>query len=345
MDRMETNILLAVETPREAARLSESLSDMGVTVTVAENGLAALKRLKHRAPSLLVADVALSQLSGIRLLGEVRRDPALASLPVILIGGDADEKERRQAQSLGASGFLARPFSLEALEDLMDMALGRGENPEALANAADEMLAAKQPQEALEQYQHAALAGANHLANLYTDMSLALESAGRLDEALESLDQAVEIAPVLMRPLAVQGRILAAAGRFDEAWAVVQKALNLEPESTAARLELAEALLFLDRDAEAEKVFLEVLKIRPDHAFALNRLGITFRRQKKYDQAVAHYLRALEANSEDENLHFNLGRCYLEMGRLDETRKSLEQALTLSPDLAEAKDLLARLQK
>lgn len=345
MDRLETSILLAIEAPREAARLEEFFNEMGLNVTVAENGLAALRRLRHKAPSLLVADLALSQLSGLRLLEEVRRDPALVSLPVILVGEEVEERQQRQAAALGISGFLTRPFSPEALQVLVEEVLGRGENPEALVNAGDELLDSERPEEALEQYLSAAQAGAKHLAGLYTDMSLVQEKAGRLDEALDSLEQAVEIAPSLLRPLAVKGRVLAAAGRSEEARAALEQARNLEPESIDARLELAEALLVLGRDAEAEEAFQKVLAVRPGHAFALNRLGIAFRRQKKYAQAVAHYLEALGLNPQDENLHFNLGRCYLEMGWMDEARKSLEQALDLCPDMTEAKDLLARLSE
>ena len=345
MDQPEASILLAIEAPREAARLAEFFGGTGLQVTVAENGLAALRRLKHKAPDLLVADLALSQLSGLRLLEEARRDPALASLPVILVGGEMDERQKRQAAVLGVSGLLTRPFSPEALQDLVEQALGRGENPEALVNAGDELLGSEKPEEALQQDLSAAQAGAKHLAGLYTDMSLVQEKAGRPDEALESLEQAVEIAPSLMMPLAVKGRLLAAAGRNEEARAALEQARNLEPESTDARLELAEALLVLGRDAEAEEAFQQVLAVRPSHAFALNRLGIAFRRQKKYDRAVAHYLKALGLNPEDENLHFNLGRCYLEMGRLEEARKSLEQALASCPEMAEAQDLLTRLSE
>ena len=77
--------------------------------------------------------------------------------------------------------------------------------------------------------------------------------------------------------------------------------------------------------------------------YVFNRLGIAFRKQKKYKQAVANYIKAIKINNQDENLYFNLGRCFLEMGEIEKAKKSMSQAVSINSGFTEARDLLSKM--
>lgn len=71
-----------------------------------------------RTPSdydLLMIDVIMPGLSGVELCEQLKADPRYAHLPVILMSGNVDDEVREQAQSVGASGLLKKPFRSEEL--------------------------------------------------------------------------------------------------------------------------------------------------------------------------------------------------------------------------------------
>ncbi len=73
----------------------------------------------------------------------------------------------------------------------------------------------------------------------------------------------------------------------------------------------------------------------------LNRLGITLRKLKRFDSAEEKYRTALALEPNDPNLHFNLGRLYLDWQKWDECRLCAEATLTLQPEFSEAAQMAA----
>jgi tetratricopeptide (TPR) repeat protein len=100
--------------------------------------------------------------------------------------------------------------------------------------------------------------------------------------------------------------------------------------------------IFIDKymDEEAEKVLLEALKLNPSTMNVFNSLGIIYRRQGKYQEAIRSYRKALRVNPEDEHIHYNLARVYMGVNNVTEARKSLIRAKELNPDFQAAQDLL-----
>ena len=62
-------------------------------------------------------------LSGYELLNEIRSDPRLAELPVIVCSSRSSEKHRRRAQEAGANGYLTKPFTQATLAAALREAL------------------------------------------------------------------------------------------------------------------------------------------------------------------------------------------------------------------------------
>jgi signal transduction histidine kinase len=82
--------------------------------TVAE-GRAALASLHEERPDLVLADVMMPEMDGFALLREIRGDPALREVPVILLSARAGEESRVEGLTGGADDYLVKPFSAREL--------------------------------------------------------------------------------------------------------------------------------------------------------------------------------------------------------------------------------------
>jgi uncharacterized protein (TIGR02266 family) len=110
---VEDNSLVAAMYTSALKRLSGKEGLGGLLVEIATDGEKAADRLR-RLPriDMVVTDVYLPMMSGLALLEEMRSEPALASIPVIVISAGSGE-ERSHAARLGAQLFLQKPVKCQ----------------------------------------------------------------------------------------------------------------------------------------------------------------------------------------------------------------------------------------
>lgn len=91
------------------------LGGSGYHVVTAANGADALRVLaeSHRRPCVILLDLMMPVMDGQQFREAQLRDPALASIPVVVVSGDANVKKR--AAELGVDGYLMKPIALERL--------------------------------------------------------------------------------------------------------------------------------------------------------------------------------------------------------------------------------------
>lgn len=100
--------------------LADVLGRAGYAVEVAADGIAALAAVRASAPDVLVLDLLLPGLDGASVLAELRRDPALARVPVVVTTGIQTSHVRRL---LGADATLFKPLDVgELLETVAGLA-------------------------------------------------------------------------------------------------------------------------------------------------------------------------------------------------------------------------------
>ena len=75
------------------------------------DGRAALAAARVRKPELIISDVMMPQLDGFGLIRELRADPELAAIPVVLLSARAGEEARLEGLGKGADDYLVKPFS------------------------------------------------------------------------------------------------------------------------------------------------------------------------------------------------------------------------------------------
>lgn len=107
----------------DEANISEAigfiLSREGWNVQGHGNGATAMDALKRQHPDLVVLDVMLPGRSGLDILRDLRADPGLNKVPVLMLTAKGQAKDRETAMSLGANAFLTKPFSNTDLVDTL----------------------------------------------------------------------------------------------------------------------------------------------------------------------------------------------------------------------------------
>jgi len=108
---MNARILVVEDEPDIQELIRYHLDQAGFQVETAGDGNAALHALRRRRPSLLVLDLMLPDRSGTELCREIRSDPDLKDLPIIMVTARSDEVDRLVGFELGADDYVAKPFS------------------------------------------------------------------------------------------------------------------------------------------------------------------------------------------------------------------------------------------
>ncbi|RJE81209.1 response regulator transcription factor [Paracoccus sp. JM45] len=82
-------------------------------------GNGAVDYIRRQRPDLVLLDVMLPDVSGYQIVQEVRADPDLAAIKVLMMTARGSVVERRKGLALGADGFIAKPFELAELRTEM----------------------------------------------------------------------------------------------------------------------------------------------------------------------------------------------------------------------------------
>jgi two-component system, chemotaxis family, chemotaxis protein CheY len=98
----------------------------GATYTHAGSGLEAIERLSLDAFDLVVLDLNMPDIGGIEVLEFVRGQDRLRELPILVVTTRGDEASREGALAAGASRFMTKPFTPEAIRDEVGGLLERG---------------------------------------------------------------------------------------------------------------------------------------------------------------------------------------------------------------------------
>jgi DNA-binding response OmpR family regulator len=128
---MSLFVLLAEDDPdiQLVARLA--LKRAGFTVRVVGNGQEALDAIGERTPDVVLLDWMMPELDGPETCRRLKADAKTAGIPVIFLTAKSQEVEIQRGLSLGAVGYVTKPFDALALgqqvKDIVDVAGGPSE--------------------------------------------------------------------------------------------------------------------------------------------------------------------------------------------------------------------------
>jgi two-component system, OmpR family, phosphate regulon response regulator PhoB len=86
----------------------------------------AMQRIRQTHPDLVLLDVMLPDVSGYEICQDVRLDPTLSDVKILMMTARGSAIERRKGLALGADGFISKPFELADLRLEVRRLLGLG---------------------------------------------------------------------------------------------------------------------------------------------------------------------------------------------------------------------------
>jgi len=119
------HILLVEDDDVDVMNVRRALQRNNITnpIHVASNGLEALQVLRSgQVPAdrrLILLDLNMPKMNGIEFLRELRADPQLAHVPVVVLTTSNDERDKIDAYNLNVAGYLLKPVTFNNFVDVM----------------------------------------------------------------------------------------------------------------------------------------------------------------------------------------------------------------------------------
>ncbi len=117
--------ILVVDDDREVRMATRDfLTSKGHDVTLAEDGVQALKLLATVKPDVVLLDVAMPEMDGMETLRRIVA--GYPNLPVIMVTANADIEITSKVLQLGAADYVPKPFDLDYLDQAINIQLSAG---------------------------------------------------------------------------------------------------------------------------------------------------------------------------------------------------------------------------
>lgn len=129
---MAFNVLIVDDSPAMRAFVGRVLEVSGFPVGVrleAGNGEEALRLLAEQWVDIVLTDLNMPRMGGEELLRRLELDKLLRAIPVVVISTDRTETRVRDMLSLGARGYVKKPFLPEVLRQELERVLGVRHEP------------------------------------------------------------------------------------------------------------------------------------------------------------------------------------------------------------------------
>jgi len=125
METRVSRIMLVEDNPEDIALTRRVLrkSGLGGELILASTGREALEHLAQAGsdlPGLILLDINLPDLSGIDILTEIKKDPSLKPIPVVMLTGSNTDDDIQRSYDLGARTYLVKPVSIDALKLVLE---------------------------------------------------------------------------------------------------------------------------------------------------------------------------------------------------------------------------------
>ena len=105
------NVLVVEDSPPMRKMIVFALSRVkGLTVNEADDGVDALRKLAQTRYDLIVTDINMPILDGLKLVKRLRADGAYMNVPIIIITTEGAAEDRQRALALGANAYITKPI-------------------------------------------------------------------------------------------------------------------------------------------------------------------------------------------------------------------------------------------
>jgi tetratricopeptide (TPR) repeat protein len=206
-----------------------------------------------------------------------------------------------------------RPSDAERIAaDLLKANAGNREAAKLLGYA---LIMQKRVDEAVAVLERAARG--SHDAELETQLAIALQRVGRMDDALQSLSRAVKRKPPFPAAFFEFGPLLTSLQRYDEAIDVLKRGVAAAPMMPDMLVKLGDAYAAKNDRKDAADCYRRALALNPDHRAATNSLGLMMIHDRNFAAGADLFRALINADPANANARINLASCLLGLGQDD----------------------------
>jgi CheY-like chemotaxis protein len=112
---LRRRVLVVDDDPEIVTFLATLLELEGIDSTVATSAAAALEKLEHGVPNLVLLDIAMPDRDGLDLCRELKKDPRTRDVPVFVVSARPGKDVVERALAAGAEEFIRKPFENQEL--------------------------------------------------------------------------------------------------------------------------------------------------------------------------------------------------------------------------------------
>ena len=124
MQNIRATILLAEDDYPLASIMTDALEDEGYKVIHCADGQEAIDKFDKSKIDICLLDIMMPEISGLDILRQMRQDPALANIPVVVVSAKSMPADIRNGMEAGASTYLTKPVGFLELKEAVERALG-----------------------------------------------------------------------------------------------------------------------------------------------------------------------------------------------------------------------------
>ncbi len=327
---LDTKILIVGPNYVFQKTVRQMLGNLGFRdIDDAKDGARAWEQIKRSNPHIVISQWNMPEITGIALLKLMRADDDFSDIPIVLCTDEITKADVVRAGEAGVNAILIEPVTMEKIEAKIRIILEFEMNPNAkkaktFMAKGDLLLKEERFESALKEYEK--VLDILESAEVYYNIGYIKTAKGEYDEALAAFRKATQINQMFAKAYKAMADVYIKTGNK----AMAEKYLQMAGD------------IFLEREMHenAEGVFNEILKLKPDTINVYNSLGILYRRQNRIEEAIKLYEKAIKIEPNDENVHFNMGRAYLDLNNAQMAKKCFIKALKINPDFDTAKGMI-----
>ena len=120
-----TKTVLIIEDEADAADLfAEMMRVSGFRVLKTSSSAPAISMMTVEKPDVVLLDIMMPDISGLDILRQMRADPDLANIPVVVVSAKSMPADIKHGMEAGASTYLTKPVGFMELKEAVERALG-----------------------------------------------------------------------------------------------------------------------------------------------------------------------------------------------------------------------------
>jgi len=124
MTSLEKSVLI-IEDEEDAAELfAEMMRVSGFRVLKTSSSAPAIDMMSAEKPDVVLLDIMMPEISGLDILRQMRRDPALANIPVVVVSAKSMPADIKNGMEAGAFTYLTKPVGFLDLKEAVERAMG-----------------------------------------------------------------------------------------------------------------------------------------------------------------------------------------------------------------------------